>query len=103
MNNIGIEFEFKGFTYNAIISTRRNPDGREFIITILNRRLERLLYGNYIIKEVDGVLQVDILPGKEEQAELKSIIAARLSNYLKIPCFVGDQCLDTAQTEAFIS
>jgi hypothetical protein len=99
MNNIEIEFEIKGSTYKAVILVRQKMEGREFLVTVLNPQLERLLYGNSIIKEVDGILQATLLPGQEEQAELKLIIAARLSSYLEIPCFVGDECLYTAHTD----
>ena len=98
MNKIDIEFEFRGRSYHAAIRIRQQQDGRVFVVTALNWSLERLLYGNHIIKEIDGILHADVLPGKEQQAELKLSIATGLSKYLNMHCFVGGQLLDTAHT-----
>ena len=93
MKKIEIQFSYKGHRFDAIIRAFKKGAGREFHITVLNWELERLLYGNEIIEEVDGIMQANVLPEKREQAELKLIIASRLSNYLKIPCFTGDTCV----------
>jgi hypothetical protein len=93
MNKFDLSFDFKGHHYDAAIRVQQKAAGREFAITALDCNLERLLYDNHFIGEVDGILQANVLPGKKEQTELKLIIASRLSEYLKIPCFVGEQCL----------
>ncbi len=67
--------------------------GREFAITGLNEELSRLLSGNNMIREIDGTLEADAQPEKKDQTELKLIIASKLAEYLKMPCFVGDECL----------
>ncbi|HTI90186.1 MAG TPA: hypothetical protein VL727_06325 [Puia sp.] len=92
MKKIKILFEYNGLHYEAVIRVRKNPGAREFHITVLNWELERLLYSNQVIKEVDGVLQANIRAEKVEQTKLKLIIASKLSAYLKMPCFVGE-CL----------
>jgi hypothetical protein len=99
MKKIHLSFDFKGRHYDAAIRVRQRAQGREFTITALDWSLERLLYGNQVIQEVDGALQANVIPEKREQTELKLIIAARLSQYLKIPCFTGDQCLMTGHVE----
>jgi hypothetical protein len=99
MKKFHLSFVFKDFHYDAAIRVRQRARGREFAITALDWRLERLLYGNQAIQEVDGALQANVLPEKWEQTELKLIIAAQLSQYLKIPCFTGDQCLMTSHVE----
>lgn len=66
---------------------------REFAITGLDEELERILSGNHIIREINGCLEADVLAVKKEQTELKLIIASRLSEYLKMACFVGNECL----------
>ncbi len=71
--------------------------GREFHITVLDWELERILYGNEVIGETGGAIQARVHPEKKEQTELKLIIAAGLSQYLKIPCFTGDSCLAASQ------
>jgi hypothetical protein len=93
MKNIEISFEFRGRPYDAVIRVRERIGIREFNIIILDRDLERLLYGNQVIRQIDGNLQADILADRKEQTELKLIIASRLSDFLKIPCFIGDSCL----------
>ena len=99
MKKIEIAFNFRGRQYNATIRARQKPEGREFAITARNWELERLLYGNHLIDEKEGALHVNALPGKMKQMELKLIIAARLSEHLKLPCFVGDQCLVSGPPE----
>jgi hypothetical protein len=93
MKKIDIEFDFKGCHYLAVIRVVQVTAGRDFHVTVLNWELERLLYGNHIIKEVEGFLEANILLENKEQTELKLNIAARLSSNLKLPCFAGDQCL----------
>lgn len=93
MKNIEISFEFWGRHYDAVIRVRERNGIREFNIMVPDRDLERLLYGNQVIRQIDGNLQADILADQKEQTELKLIIASRLSDFLKIPCFVGDSCL----------
>lgn len=93
MKKIKIDFDFKGAHYEAIIRVRQKPEGREFHITVLDWELERLLYGNHIIKEVDGSLQANVLLEKEGQTELKLVIGGKLSSYLKMTCFADDICV----------
>lgn len=93
MKKFDLSFDFKGRRYSAAIRIRQQSGAREFVITALDWQLERLLYGNHIIREVEGTLQADVLAENKEQTELKLIIAGRLSEYLHMPCFVGNQCL----------
>jgi hypothetical protein len=102
MKKFNLSFDFRGCQYVAAIRVRQNTGITEFDITVLNWRLERLLYGNQIIKEVDGTLQANVVQENEEQAELKLIIAARLGEYLKEPTFVNDECrLGGTQTKGW--
>jgi len=93
MKKIDIEFDFRNHHYNAAIRIGKKADIKEYHITVLDWELERLLYGNEVIKEVDGSLQANVLLDKKEQTELKLTIGAALSNYLKVPCFAGDVCV----------
>jgi hypothetical protein len=93
MKKIDISFDFRGRPYEAVIRVCEKGGVKEFDTTVLDWELERLLYGNQVIREVDGTLQANILVDKKEQTELKLSIASRLSEYLKVPCFVGDSCL----------
>jgi hypothetical protein len=93
MEKFRLSFDFKGRACQATILTDEKSAGREFTITELDEELERILSGNHIVREINGALEADVLPAKKEQTELKLIIASRLSEYLSIPCFVGNECL----------
>ena len=94
MKKIDIEFEFRGRQYDAAVRIWEMNKGREFQVTIMDWELERVLYGNQNMKEVDGVIQADVNPKDKDQAELKLSIAAALGKHLKTPCFAGDICLN---------
>jgi hypothetical protein len=93
MEKFHLSFEFKDRSYQAVILMQENSGGREFAISGLDKELARLLSGNNMIREIDGTLEADVLAEKKEQTELKLIIASRLAEYLKLPCFVGNVCL----------
>jgi hypothetical protein len=93
MEKFHLSFEFKGHHYQAVILMQEKWGGREFAITELDKELARLLSGNNIIREIAGTLEADVLAEKKEQTVLKLIIASRLGEYLKLPCFVGNECL----------
>jgi hypothetical protein len=93
MKKFNLSFDFRGCKYVAAVRVRQNAGITEFAITVLNWRLERLLYSNHIIREVDSTLQANVLQENHEQTELKLIIVARLAEYLKEPAFVNEECL----------
>jgi hypothetical protein len=93
MEKFHLSFDFRGRFYQAVILMQEKLGGREFAITELNEELARLLSGNNMIREIDGTLEADVRAEKKDQTELKLIIASKLGEYLKMPCFVGDECL----------
>jgi|SRR5579863_10291794 len=93
MEKFRLSFDFKGRPCQATILTQIKSEGREFAIKELDEELGHILSDNHIIREINGTLEADVLPGKREQTELKLIIASRLSEYLNMPCFVGNECL----------
>ncbi len=93
MKKIHLEFDFKGRHCYAIVRGRETVKGKEFDITVLDWELERLLYGNRLINEVDGALEANVSVDNKEQTELKLIIAAQLGARLHESCFVGGQCV----------
>lgn len=99
MKKIFIEFDFKDHHYNALIRVKQKSKEREFDVTILDWELERLLYGNHLIREVDGSIQANLRLEKKEQTELKLIIASKLGEFLQMPCFAGDQCVMRKPTQ----
>lgn len=93
MKKIHLEFDFKGRHYFAIVRDRETVTGKEFDITVLDWKLERLLYGNRLITEVDGTLEANVVVENKGQTELKLIIAVQLGRHLNMSCFVGGQCI----------
>lgn len=96
MKKIDVEFNFRGRHYDAVIRILQKPSGREFYITVLDWELERLLYGNQVMNEVEGYLQTNVSWEKKDQTELKLTIAGQLSKYMQMPCFAGDVCVNPA-------
>ena len=79
---LSLEFEYQTAFYYALIRVKEGAH-REYHITVMNGELERLLYGNHIILEVNGRLQVDLPAEQNLQGRLKLAIAQALREYLK--------------------
>lgn len=79
---LNIGFEYKGCIYYSLIRVKEKENWVEYQITVMDGNLEKLLYGNHIIKEVNGQLEMD-LPDDHEQRELKATIAQSLNTYLR--------------------
>jgi hypothetical protein len=69
-----VEFVYKSDIYYALIRTKNRGDKKHHFITIMNGNLERLLYGNHIVIEEDGVLQSERPVNDEEIARLKQCV-----------------------------
>ena len=79
-----VGFEFFENLYFSLIRVKRKNDLNEYQITVMNGDLERLLYGNHIIREINGCLQIEVSE-KNLQELLKLKIAEALSQLLDIP------------------
>ena len=88
MKKISISFYFKGALYSSMIRVKEMENRKEYHVTILDWELERLLYGNHIIEEVNNSFNVEISSENPRQTELKLRITSELSRQLKIPCFI---------------
>ena len=78
-----------GFEYNntidyCLVRYKAKEDVNEYIITVMNGELEKLLFGNHVIVEKEGQLQIDFT-GNDEQDNLKGQIVKALSELLGIP------------------
>jgi hypothetical protein len=93
MGKFTLSFEYDGQPYTAAIGVRETPEGRAFLLTPLNKEQAKLLSSNPFIREINGILEADVLPEQGEQTRLKLVIASRLSEYLNMPCFAGNVCL----------
>ena len=79
---MSLGFEFKGKEYYSLIRVKEKNDNTEYHITVMNGDLERLLYGNHVIKDLKN-LEVEADTANNEQAVLKKQIADALNRHLQ--------------------
>lgn len=79
-----VGFEFCEKVYHSLVWCREKKDCNEYKITVMNGDLEKLLYGNHIIKEENGCLHLGKCENKEQEI-LKARIAKALGKALGIP------------------
>ena len=85
MNRIlTIGFEFHEIFYYSLIRVKKIAGETQYRITVINKTLQRLLFGNNIIKEKNGHLNIEV-PEDEKKEELKLTIAEALSRLLNMP------------------
>lgn len=84
INLLTVGFEFRDTFYYSLIRVKENNLGTDYQITVMNGNLEKLLYGNHVIKERKGFLQMDANETTEQEM-LKVSIAEALSKFLHIP------------------
>lgn len=82
---LSISFQFEGAGHNSLIRKKTKGDHNEYYITVMNGKLEELLFGNHILKEVNGVLQIDQIIPSDKQSQLKLAIARALKKHLASP------------------
>jgi hypothetical protein len=82
---LSVSFQFEGTEQHSLIRKKRKADHNEYYITVMNGKLEKLLFGNHILKEINGVLQIDHIIPSDEQSKLKLAIANELKKYLASP------------------
>lgn len=81
---IQIGFTFEGRNYFSLLRKKVKGSTTEYHVTVMNGELEKLLYGNHVILETDGVLQIDQTITNQQQAVLKLCITKALYKYLHI-------------------
>jgi hypothetical protein len=79
---LSLEFEFEGAKYYSLIRKKKKVNGFEYGITVMNGKLEKLLFGNHIIKQENGTLHADCLSTDKKLVELKQSITNALQKYL---------------------
>jgi hypothetical protein len=79
-----IGFDFMENFYYSLIRVKERETCKEYEITVMNGTLERLLYGNHVIREKNGYLQVQT-SDNTDQCKLKFQIAEALSKFLQVP------------------
>lgn len=82
---LSISFQFEGAEHGSLIRKKRKADHNEYYITVMNGILEKLLFGNHILKEINGVLQIDQIIPTDKQSQLKLAIADALNKHLASP------------------
>jgi hypothetical protein len=84
LNLLTVGFEFRDVFYYSLIRVKDKAVGTDYEITVMNGKLEKLLYGNHVIKQRNGCLVVEVTE-PTEQGLLKQSIAEALSNFLHVP------------------
>jgi hypothetical protein len=56
----------------------------EYQVTVMNGKLESILYGDHVIKEENGFLLLEDIT-EDQQGKLKLTIAEALGKFLNIP------------------
>ena len=79
-----VGFMFCKNLYHSIVMVKKKSDCTIYQITVMNGDLEKLLYGNHRICEINGCLHVEPCENKEQEI-LKVNIAEALSKLLRIP------------------
>lgn len=80
---MSLGFEFKGKEYHSLIRVKEKEEKTEYHITVMNGDLERLLYGNHIVREENGELNTEGFPEINDQWMLKKQIVQALSKHLQ--------------------
>ena len=81
---LSLEFTYRSKTYHALIRTKMSDQRLAYYVTIMNGELERLLYGNHILFDVDGMLKSEPEVLDREIADLKQCIAEALCQRLQL-------------------
>jgi len=80
---LSLGFEFGETHYSFLAHVKEKDNSTEYHITVMNGELEKLLYGNHVILEIKGELQIDTPSENDKQLVLKHQIAVSLNQYLK--------------------
>lgn len=79
---LSVQFEYNGENFYSLVRRKKKINCIEYHITVMNGELEKLLYGNHIIKQVNGILQAECLSPDKKIVELKQRITNALQKYL---------------------
>ena len=82
---ISFTFHYGVEDYYALINVREQSGQTHYLVSVMNSNHEKMIHGNYIITEVDGVLLVNDPMKSSEFAQLKTAVAKNLSEYLDKP------------------
>jgi hypothetical protein len=79
---LSVEFTYEGVNYFSLIRKKKKTNCFEYHITIMNGKLEKLLYGNHIVKQINGVLESGCLSSDSKLINLKHCVTSALQQYL---------------------
>ncbi len=83
-NFLTVGFEYCEKLYIALIRQKIQSECNEYHITIMNGELEKMLFGNHIIREINGCLQIEMTENAQQES-LKNVIATELGKLLRLP------------------
>ena len=83
MKLLTIGFEFSGEYHYAIIQRKEKDDTTHYQATVMNGRLEKILFGRHIFTEKQNSILLELSDEETEQARLRRKIAEALSQHLQ--------------------
>ncbi|MEJ7738780.1 MAG: hypothetical protein WKF97_15250 [Chitinophagaceae bacterium] len=80
---LSLGFQFDETHYSFLAHVKEKDNRTEYHITVMNGELEKVLYGDHVILEINGQLQIESPSENNKQQALKHQIAESLIQYLK--------------------
>ena len=79
---LSVPFEFEGASYHALVRKKKRISYTEYQITVMNGKLEKLLFGNHIVKQINGCLHAECSSSDKKLVELKQCITRALQQVI---------------------
>lgn|SRR5690606_18304316 len=80
---LSVEFEFEGAKYYSLVRKKKLNSNIEYHVTIMDGKLEKMLYGNHIFRQVNNMLVSDKVSTDKKVGELKSTVIKALQRHLE--------------------
>jgi hypothetical protein len=79
---LSVEFEFEGTHYNSLVRKKKLNNSFEYHVTIMDGELEKMLYGNHIIRQVNGTLLDECDSADKKVVDLKRTVTKALQKHI---------------------
>jgi hypothetical protein len=69
-----LPFKYNGSNYSALVHEKYLVNGKQYRITVMNGDLEKLMFGNNILIEKDGIICPGNAPNPDNEELISQII-----------------------------
>jgi hypothetical protein len=97
---ISFAFQHQTQDFYALIHVKEQPGETLYLASVMNEEHEKILNGELIVTEVNGLLHVHDVSKNHRLAELKKSLANSLSDYLEKPVQLVPGSVNTGSTKA---